>query len=81
MECQDLSEAAVVARADKRWGEVPVAVVVRKSGSAIDEAGVMALFNDRVARFQHPKVVMFFDALPRSSMGKVLKNDLRKLVN
>ena len=72
-------EAAVVGRADDRWGEVPVAVVV-SADRTLDAAAVIGAFADRLARFKHPKDVRFVDALPRNSMGKVEKFELRKLV-
>ncbi|HEX5778219.1 MAG TPA: AMP-binding protein [Xanthobacteraceae bacterium] len=64
-------EAAVVARPDARWGAVPVAVVVRDKNSPIDRADVLAAFEGRLARYKHPKDVIFTDALPRNAMGKV----------
>ena len=72
-------EAAVVGRADDRWGEVAVAVVV-SADSALDAAAVIGSFENRLARFKHPKDVRFVDALPRNSMGKVEKVALRKMV-
>jgi fatty-acyl-CoA synthase len=79
-DCPDIAEAAVVGAPDDRWGETPVAFVVRHPGSAITEDGVRALFVDRLARFKHPHRVVFTDSLPRNAMGKVLKFELRALV-
>ncbi|MBI3451254.1 MAG: AMP-binding protein [Rhodospirillales bacterium] len=80
-ECPAIAEAAVVARPDPKWGEVPVVVAARKPGAAIDAAAVKALFSGRLARFKHPHDVVFIDALPRNVMGKVLRYKLRKLVH
>ncbi|MEQ9331363.1 AMP-binding protein [Thalassobaculum sp.] len=66
-----VAEAAVVGRADPRWGEVPVAVVVPAPGAARDRAAVLAGFRDRLARFKHPKDVVFVEELPRNALGKV----------
>jgi fatty-acyl-CoA synthase len=79
-DCAELEEAAVVGRADEKWGEVPVAVAVRKTGARIDEDGVKEFFKDRIARFKHPHDVIFIEALPRNAMGKVVKDELRELV-
>jgi fatty-acyl-CoA synthase len=79
-ECPDIAEAAVIARPDARWGEVPVAVVVRRPGAALDEAAVLAVFAGRLARFKHPGAVIFVDSLPRNAMGKVQKFRLRELI-
>ena len=77
-ECPDLAESAVIARADPRWGEVPVAVVARRPGAGIEEGDVRRLFDGRLARFKHPHAVVFVDALPRNVMGKVLRYRLRE---
>ncbi len=79
-DCPDLAEAAVVGRVDEKWGEVPVVVAVRREGSEIDEDGVIALFDGTLARYKHPKDVIFVEALPRNAMGKVLKDELRQVV-
>jgi fatty-acyl-CoA synthase len=71
-------EATVLGRADARWGEVPVALVVARPGASLDGHAVMALFEGRLARFKHPREVLFVDALPRNAMGKVRKDVLRR---
>ncbi|MED5406954.1 MAG: hypothetical protein VYD25_04360, partial [Pseudomonadota bacterium] len=73
----ELAEAAVVGMPDRRWGEVPVAVVVMQPGKALDAQAILSCFEGRLARFKHPKAVVQIDALPRNVMGKVLKHDLR----
>ena len=73
----EIAEAAVVARADPHWGEVAVAFVVPKPGADPTAAAVLALFDGRLARYKHPRQVIFVDALPRNAMGKVLKYQLR----
>jgi fatty-acyl-CoA synthase len=79
-ECGDVAEAAVVARPDPRWGEVPVAVVVRRGGAGLEADQVRALFAGRLARFKHPHDVVFVTELPRNAIGKVLRYRLRELV-
>jgi fatty-acyl-CoA synthase len=79
-ECAEIQESAVVARPDQKWGEVAVAVVVRKTGSAIGPEDVLALFRGRLARFKHPHDVIFVETLPRNVMGKVLKYQLREML-
>ena len=73
-------EAAVVGRADDRWGEVAVAYLVKEAAAEIDIAKVMDYFDGRLARYKHPKEVIFIDQLPRNVMGKILKQDLRDLM-
>ena len=81
LDCPDIAEAAVVGRPDARWGEVVVAVVApqaRRRRSTRER--VLALFDGRLARFKHPKDVLVVDALPRTALGKVRKEDVRQLV-
>jgi acyl-CoA synthetase (AMP-forming)/AMP-acid ligase II len=70
-------EAAVVGRPDSRWGEVPLAFVVLRSGQSVGPDELIAHCGERLARFKVPKDVTFLDALPRNPSGKVLKRELR----
>lgn len=79
--CDEIAESAVIGRADEKWGEVPVAVVVLATGSKLTREGVLGLFEGELARFKHPRDVIFSDSLPRNVMGKVLKFELRDMVS
>jgi fatty-acyl-CoA synthase len=70
-----VADAAVVGIPDDRWGESGVAFVVRAAEVSEDE--LVSFVRQRLARFKAPKAVHFVDALPRSAMGKVLKDELR----
>jgi len=81
LDCPQIAEAAVVGRPDAHWGEVVVAVVVAAAGSRLERERVRrARAYGRLARFKHPKDVVVLDALPRTALGKVRKDDLRQLV-
>ena len=75
-----LLEASVVGRNDEQWGEVPVAIVVPRDGQDVSAADILALFDDALARYKHPKDVIFSEALPRNAMGKILKDQLRLMI-
>ncbi|MEO8021808.1 AMP-binding protein [Polaromonas sp.] len=75
-DCPDILEAAVVGQPDSRWGEIVVAVVVRKPGAEIDASEVLQLFEGRIARFKHPKRIVFSESLPKTALGKVQKDAL-----
>jgi fatty-acyl-CoA synthase len=72
-----VGEAAVVALADEKWGEVPCAFVELKAGKQISESGLIDFCADHMARFKRPKHVIFGD-LPKTATGKIQKNVLRE---
>lgn len=71
-------ESAVIGVPHPDFGEGVTAVVVPQAGAAIDEGQVIAALTDRLARYKQPKRVFFVDELPRNTMGKVQKNQLRE---
>ncbi len=79
-DCEQISEAVVVGVPDEKWGEVACAVIVREKGSSIGEKEILALFQDRLARYKHPHRVVFLDDLPKNAMGKVQRPLVRQLV-
>ncbi len=78
-----VAECAVVGLDDARWGEVPVAVVVRSAnpaGQALSEQAVLAHVQGQIARFKMPRRVVFRAELPKSALGKVQKSTLKSTV-
>ena len=75
-----LLEATVVGVSDSRWGEIPVVVAVAAEGANENSDAVLELFDGQIARFKHPKRVIWTDHLPRNVMGKVLKHEVRVLI-
>lgn len=71
-------EAAVVALADEKWGEVPCAfVTLRDAASRISSEELIAFCREHMAGFKIPKKIVF-DVLPKTSTGKIQKNVLRE---
>ncbi len=70
--------AAVVAKPDEKWGEVPCAFVELKEGEEVDEAGLIAFARETIAGFKAPKRVIFQE-LPKTSTGKIQKFELREI--
>ena len=70
-------EAAVVRRPHDKWGEVPIAIVVRRPESALTEESLLAHCAGQLAKFKWPSSVEFVEALPRNASGKVTKHTLR----
>ncbi len=79
-ECDDVAEAAVVGRPHDHWGEIVVAAVVRAGASELTAEQTIGLFEGRVANFKRPRAVVFIDQLPRNAMGKVVKEEVARLV-
>ena len=73
----DVLEAAVVAVPDERWGERPVAFVTPARDS-LTEAELIGFVRERLAHFKAPDRV-YFQALPKTSTGKIQKHALRDL--
>lgn len=70
-------EAAVVAKADDKWGEVPCAFVSLKPGAEATAEDIIAYCRENMARFKCPKHVIF-GPLEKTSTGKVQKYLLRE---
>ncbi len=79
-DCAAIAESAVIPLNDPKWGEAACACIVRRPGAGIDERGVLDLFVERLARYKHPRRVIFLDALPKNAMGKVQKFELKQIV-
>lgn len=56
------------------------ACIVRRHGNNIKETEILNLFHNRLAKFKHPRRVVFLDSLPRNAMGKVQKIELKRVV-
>ncbi|MEL6100464.1 MAG: AMP-binding protein [Pseudomonadota bacterium] len=74
----DVLLAAVVAKPDEKWGEVPCAFIELKEGTAPTEADLIAFSRETLAGFKAPKKVVFQE-LPKTSTGKIQKFELRKV--
>ena len=75
-------EAAVVARPDERWGEMPCAFVTLKPDAELDAGALRDWCRERIAHFKVPRTVVF-GPLPKTATGKiqkfVLRDEARKL--
>ena len=74
-----VSESAVFGVPDEYWGEIVKAVVVLRSGEAADAEELIAYCRENLASYKKPSIVEFVDELPKSAVGKVLKNLLREM--
>jgi long-chain acyl-CoA synthetase len=73
-------EVSVVGRPHPEWGEDVVAFVACRDGHEVTQNQLDSLCLDQIARFKRPKEYRFVSALPKSDNGKILKSELRKLL-
>ena len=74
-----VKECAVVGVPDKEFGESVKAYVVLNQDAKLTDDEVIAYCKERLASFKKPKFVEFLDALPKNTMDKMLKEELRKM--
>lgn len=75
-----IAEAAVVGRPDPEWGESVAAFVVPQGDSPGDPPDWERFLADRLARFKRPRHWRMVTELPKNAAGKVLKRDLRAVL-
>ncbi len=73
-------EAAVFGIPDDKWGETVNAAVELRPGAATTPDEIKAFVRERLGPVLTPKNVIFYDSLPRSSVGKVLKTTIKDKV-
>ncbi|MFK5997778.1 MAG: acyl-CoA synthetase [Rhodobacterales bacterium] len=71
--------AAVVAKPDEKWGEVPCAFVELKQGASVTAQEIIDFCRSHLAGFKRPKQVVFCE-LPKTATGKIQKFELRKML-
>ena len=69
--------AAVVARPDEKWGEIPCAFVELRDGASATAEEIIAFCRERLAGFKCPKTIVF-GPVPKTSTGKIQKFQLRE---
>jgi acyl-CoA synthetase (AMP-forming)/AMP-acid ligase II len=69
-------EVAVIGQPSAKWGESPLAVVVKQDDS-LTEADVVEWSRGKLAGYKRPRAVRFVDEIPRNPAGKILKRVLR----
>ena len=77
-----VTEAAVVRKTDKKWGEIPV-VFAARSDESLTADDLIETCRGKLASYKLPKDIHFidFNDFPRSSTGKILRNELEKRLN
>ena len=74
-----VSEVAVIGKPDDKYGEEVVAFIVKRDETLM-ESKVIEFCKSSIAWYKCPKSVFFVNELPKNSIGKIQKNDLRKIL-
>ncbi|MDQ2811816.1 MAG: long-chain fatty acid--CoA ligase [Actinomycetota bacterium] len=74
----DVAEAAVIGVADEKWGERPLAAVVLRSGAEVTAEKLRAFMTEQVPRWQLPDRWCFVAEVPKTSVGKFSKRQMRE---
>jgi malonyl-CoA/methylmalonyl-CoA synthetase len=76
---EGVAESSVVGITDEKWGEKVVAAVVKSPGAGVSENEIQTYCKKHLHDWKCPKTVSFVKELPRNTMGKVLKEEVKKL--
>lgn len=74
-----VAESSVVGVPDDRWGEKVAAAVVLKPGLQLTAARIQDHCKEHLHDWKCPKAVVFVEAIPRNTMGKMLKEEVKAL--
>jgi malonyl-CoA/methylmalonyl-CoA synthetase len=73
----EINDCGVVGIPDEEWGELVAAAII--SSEKLDTKELNAWIRERMPAYKTPRKYLFLNELPRNAMGKVVKNDLKKL--
>ncbi len=74
-----VAESSVVGIDDEKWGEKVVAAVVKKPNANVSETVIQDYCKKHLHNWKSPKEIIFVENLPRNTMGKVLKEEVKKI--
>ena len=75
----EIVEAAVIGIRHPKWDERPLVIAVRRKGSSLTAAELLAFYEGKIAKWWMPDDVLFVEELPHGATGKLLKTKLREL--
>lgn len=76
-----VAEIAILGVPDPKWGEIGVAVIVRAAGQQNVEAPeILGFLEGKCAKYRWPREIFFWDNMPKSGYGKIVKKDIKRLL-
>ena len=76
-----VAEVAIVGMPDPKWGEIGVAVIVKRAGAdKLEAAELLGYLDGRCAKYRWPRHIFFWDTMPKSGYGKIVKKDIKALL-
>ena len=78
MQCPGVAEAAVIGMKDDRWGERPMALVVKDAKSANGLTDTEIKNKGVISKYGIPEKILFVEKLAKTSVGKINKKELRE---
>ncbi|MCS6904627.1 MAG: o-succinylbenzoate--CoA ligase [Bacteroidia bacterium] len=74
----DIQEVVVVGIPDSKWGEVGMALVVKKKGSDLSETQILEYCVGKIAKFKIPKIIRLVEELPKNDAGKLDRKKIKQ---
>jgi o-succinylbenzoate---CoA ligase len=74
----DIVDAGVTGIKDQKWGQVPIAFIVKKNDSHLSELEAQQFCQERLAKYKVPNHIYFIEKLPRNAAKKLLRRQLHE---
>jgi o-succinylbenzoate---CoA ligase len=78
---RDVLEAGVTGLEDAKWGQVPIAFIIKKPGTNPSSEELMQFCKEQLGKYKVPKAFYFMEELPRNASKKLLRRELLKWVD
>jgi len=77
----DVAEVAIVGMPDPKWGEIGVAIIVKRDEQKdLTADDILTFLDGKTARYRWPRHIHFWPVLPKSGYGKVAKKDIQAML-
>jgi len=78
---KNIKEVCVIGIKDKTWGQVVSAAIVLKTNTKLLNSELKNFLKTKLAGYKIPKKILFVDKLPKTELGKVMREDVKKLLD